>query len=197
MPRPAPAILILAAGASTRMRGADKLLQEVDGTPLILRAVRAACAVSPEIIVALPPASPRRAWLTDLPARLIEVPDRAMSASIRAGVAACAADALLIHLADMPEIGAAELGALAEAWRATDASILRAGTQDGRPGQPVIFACDHFPALEALTGDEGARPLLRGRDVPLHPLPGEAARIDLDTPEDWAAWHESRAMPRA
>ncbi|MEL6586700.1 MAG: NTP transferase domain-containing protein, partial [Pseudomonadota bacterium] len=64
--RPCPAILILAAGASSRMRGRDKLLEEIDGTPLILRAVRAACAVSAEVVVALPKGDrTRSAWLTD------------------------------------------------------------------------------------------------------------------------------------
>ncbi|MEM7489899.1 MAG: nucleotidyltransferase family protein [Pseudomonadota bacterium] len=186
--RPLPAILVLAAGESRRMRGDDKLLQEVDGTPLILRAVRAACAVSPEVLVALPPASPRRLWLTDTPARLIDVAARAMSASIAAGVAQCRRDGLMIHLADMPEIGAAEMQALVDAWARTDVPILRAATEDGTPGQPVIFAREMFPALARLTGDAGARSLLEEAGYATHPLPGQAARIDLDTPEAWAEW---------
>ncbi|MEM8852000.1 MAG: nucleotidyltransferase family protein [Pseudomonadota bacterium] len=186
--RSLPAILILAAGASSRMRGEDKLLQEIDGTPLILRATRAACAVSPDVLVALPPASPRRLWLTDTPARLIEVEDRALSASIRAGVAACTRDALMIHLADMPEIGAPELQMLAQAWAASAAPILRAGTQDGIPGQPVIFARALFSDLARLTGDEGAKPILQTKTPDLVRLAGQAARTDLDTPEDWADW---------
>ncbi|MEM7644998.1 MAG: nucleotidyltransferase family protein [Pseudomonadota bacterium] len=190
--RPIPAILILAAGASARMRGADKLLQDIDGTPLILRATRAACAVSPEVIVALPPASPRRLWLTDTPARLIEVEDRAMSASIRAGLAACTRDALMIHLADMPEIGAAEMQMLADAWTTSKSRTARAATEDGRPGQPVIFARPLFPALAELTGDTGAKPLLRKESPDVIRLPGQAAITDLDTPESWAAWHAAR-----
>ena len=37
-------ILILAAGASSRMRGADKLLQPIDGIPQIARIAKAAIA---------------------------------------------------------------------------------------------------------------------------------------------------------
>ena len=187
--RPPPAILVLAAGASSRMRGADKLLEPVDGIPLILRAVRAACAVSARVVVTLPPNSDRAAWLGDSPARRITVAGRAMSASIRAGVTALPdADAILIHLADMPDIAAPELQALADAWTTGTFGILRATAADGTPGQPVVFAREHFPALLSLTGDRGARDLLAGPGVAHLPLPGRAALTDLDTPEDWAEW---------
>lgn len=190
--RPAPAILILAAGASTRMRGADKLLEEIDGTPLILRAVRAALGVAAEVIVALPPASPRRAWLGDTGARVIEVQARAMSASIRAGVAACRSDALLIHLADMPEIDARALAQLSTAWTNGAVPILRATDADGTPGQPVVFDRSLFPALSELTGDAGARAIIARHTPETCALPGKAATTDLDTPEDWAAWRAAR-----
>ena len=193
MVREAPAILILAAGASSRMRGEDKLLREIDGTPLLLRAVRAACAVCDRVVVTLPPASPRRDWLGDSPARLIEVATPLMSASIRAGVAACPPGAVLIHLADMPEIGVEELTVLSEAWRAGTASILRAATEDGRPGQPIVFDAALRPALALLQGDTGARDLVSDGPVDLVALPGERARLDLDTPEAWADWDASRS----
>lgn len=190
--RLAPAILILAAGASTRMRGDDKLLQEIDGTPLILRAVRAALGVAAEVIVALPPASPRRAWLGDTAARVIEVPERAMSASIRAGVAACRSDAVLIHLADMPEIDATALAQLSTAWANGTAPILRATDADGTPGQPVVFDRSLFPALSEVQGDAGAREIIARHTPDTCALPGRAATTDLDTPEAWAAWRAGR-----
>ncbi len=186
--RPPPAILVLAAGASTRMRGADKLLEEIDGTPLILRAVRAATGAASEVLVALPPASERRAWLGDTGARLLEVAERAMSASIRAGVEVCRADALLIHLADMPEIDCHMIGRLCDAWMQCTAPILRATAVDGTPGHPVIFDRAHFPTLMALRGDGGARDVMAGAEVETCALPGRAAIVDLDTPEAWAAW---------
>ena len=187
-PRARPAILVLAAGAGRRMRGGDKLLETIDGTPLILRAARAACAASSEVIVALPPRSPRRAWLGDVPARIVEVAAREMSASIRAGVVACQGDALMIHLADMPEIGADDLELLARTWASTHAPILRATAEDGTPGQPVIFARPLFPELAALRGDAGARPVLQSHPVAHIALPGQRATTDLDTPEAWRAW---------
>ncbi|MGB3554869.1 MAG: NTP transferase domain-containing protein, partial [Jannaschia sp.] len=137
----------------------------------------------------------RRAWLGDTPARLIDVSDRAMSASIRAGVAACRADALTIHLADMPEIEASELQTVSDAWSATDAAILRATTTDGIPGQPVTFARALFPELAALTGDGGGRSVLARHPAASVALPGRSALTDLDTPEDWTAWRAARRDP--
>ncbi|WP_299813117.1 nucleotidyltransferase family protein [uncultured Jannaschia sp.] len=191
--RAIPAILVLAAGASSRMRGADKLLEEIDGLPLLLRAVRAACSVTPETIVALPPSSARRALLRDSPARIVEVPERAMSASIRAGVAACESAALMIHLADMPEIGAADLRTVARAWQETTGPTLRATSEDGRPGQPVVFDRTLFPALAVLSGDDGARSVLRAHPPALVALPETRALVDLDTPEAWVAWRAARS----
>lgn len=192
MPRDAPTILVLAAGASRRMRGEDKLLRPVDGTPLLLRAVRAACSVAGNVVVVLPRGHARRAWLSDLPAALVEVSDRAMSASIAAGVAACPPGAVAIHLADMPEIGAAELAAVVEAWRAGHAPILRAAAADGRPGQPVVFDAALRNELACLAGDVGARAVLSRHAVETLRLPARHALVDLDTPEDWAAWEADR-----
>ena len=47
-------VLILAAGNSSRMRGADKLLEPVGGQPLLRRVVEAAIAAGLEAWVALP-----------------------------------------------------------------------------------------------------------------------------------------------
>ena len=190
MARDIPSIVILAAGRSSRMRGGDKLLEEIEGTPLILRAVRAALRAAPEVVVTLPPASPRRAWLADAPVRVVEV-EGPMSASLAAGIGAVTRDAALVHLADMPEIGARELGAMARAWTASDAPILRATTEDGTPGQPVCFDRSLFAELAALTGDRGAREVIARHGFEAVPLPGRAALVDLDTPEDWAAWRAS------
>lgn len=190
--RPAPAILILAAGASSRMRGTDKLLLEIDGTPLILRAVRAALGVADEVIVALPVKSDRRAWLGDTAARIVEVEDPAMSDSLRAGVAACRADALLVHLADMPDVDVRALSRLSTAWTMGTAPILRATDADGTPGQPVVFHRDLFPELVAVRGDTGARDVVARHPWDTCALPGKAATTDLDTPEDWVAWWAMR-----
>lgn len=70
------AIVLLAAGASTRMKPADKLLEVIDGTPLLLRQLRRCCAASGKVTVVLHESdTKRRVWLTDSPARILTTPE--------------------------------------------------------------------------------------------------------------------------
>lgn len=190
-----PVILILAAGASSRMRGRDKLLEQVAGEPLLVRQIRVARATGVPVLVALPPGdSPRRTLVVQARAGVVEVADCAtgMAASIRAGVAMVpqTATGLLLMLADMPEIETTDLQRLLEAHAADAAVIVRAASTDGAPGHPILFPARLFAALRKVQGDQGARDLLVSAQVRLIPLPGNRALIDLDTPEEWQAWRE-------
>ncbi|MFD1808925.1 NTP transferase domain-containing protein [Gemmobacter lanyuensis] len=55
---PPSLILILAAGAASRMRGGDKMLEQVAGVPQLRRIVNAACATGAPVRVALPRTGP-------------------------------------------------------------------------------------------------------------------------------------------
>lgn len=184
------ALLLLAAGAAQRMRGRDKLLEEVGGMAL-LRGRALACleAGLGPVLVTLPPgAGARHAALAGLAVTPVEVARAAegMGASLAAGAAAVPPGmaGVMVLPADMPEITAADLRAVAAGFDGTRA--LRGTGADGTPGHPVIFPATALPALAALTGDRGARDLAAGaRPVA---LPGRHALTDLDTPEDWAAW---------
>jgi len=196
--KPLPVIL-LAAGASTRMRGRDKLLEEVDGQPLLRRQARLAQGIGP-VIVALPPAPhPRYTALSGLDVTALPIAEAAegMGASLRAAFAALPAQtpAAMVMLADMPELQAEDLARLAEAVDTdSDTLIWRAATSGGAPGHPIVFAAALFELLKQLTGDDGGRAVVqRAADrVYMVPLPGDRARLDLDTPEDWAAWRQGR-----
>jgi molybdenum cofactor cytidylyltransferase len=190
---PRPVLLLLAAGSSSRMRGGDKLLEDVGGEPMLARSTRAAIATGFDVIVALRPDRPdRERALEGLAVRRVPVLDAAegMAASLRGAVAAAPQGvAVAVLLADMPEIGAADLRALVAAFEAAGGdTVVRAASEDGRPGQPVIFPARLRPDLLALTGDAGGRDILRREEVHLVPLPGRRALTDLDTPEDFAAW---------
>ena len=182
-------IAILGAGASSRMAGGDKLLEPVDGEPLLRVLGRRALATGWAVSVTLPPDRPARdTALEGLGVTRVRVTDAAtgMAASFRA--LAQSRGPLMVVLGDMPEIGTAELVALIEAHRADPQSVIRAFSEDGQPGQPVLFPARLVPAMARLTGDAGAKALLVGEEVIEVPLPGQAALIDLDTPEDWARW---------
>jgi CTP:molybdopterin cytidylyltransferase MocA len=187
-------VLILAAGASARMRGGDKLLEPVQGAPLLRRVVTRALATGLPVLVTLDPARPARAAaLEGLAAKsvLVDAGMTGMAASLRAGVASLTADqAVLILLADMPDIDAADMALLITAYQSDPRFIWRATASDGTPGHPVLFPPWARAQLLALTGDVGAKPMLQAHAAQTRflPLPNNHATTDLNTPEDWAHW---------
>ncbi len=179
------------------MRGGDKLLERVDGQPQIARVVAAAVATGLPVLVALDPARPARiSALEGLAFQSVPVPDAAsgMAASLRRGLAVAPPGAVLVHLADLPDIGTEDLNRMITEHHVTPDLILRATDDSGRPGHPVLFPGWARPALADITGDRGARDLLQaeaGRQRSVA-LPGLRATTDLDTPEDWAEWRAAR-----
>lgn len=193
-------VLLLAAGHSSRMRGRDKLLEPVDrGIPLLVDRIETALGCAQPVFVTLPPRAdaPRRWQLAeDRAVTVIPVPDagQGMARSIAAGIAALPENAVgvMLLLADMPDLtGKDILDMLAEF---DGDRILQGSTASGTPGHPVVFPARDFAALQALTGDLGARDVLKANRFRLRPvaLPHDHARTDLDTPEDWERWRASR-----
>jgi CTP:molybdopterin cytidylyltransferase MocA len=193
---------ILAAGGSTRMRGRDKLMENVGGEPLLARQVRIARACGVPVLVALPAHDDRRAEIAragNAKVVLVDATPPGMGESI-ASVAAEAermgADGLLLLLADMPEIETDDLRAiLSAAVDSPGGAVVRGASEDGRPGHPILFPRDLFPSLRRLEGDTGAREVVASAGSPrLVPLGGKRALVDLDTPEAWAAWRATRPV---
>ncbi len=181
------------------MEGRDKLLEDVDGEPLLSRQLRRATATQRPVLIALPPGDgPRRAIADSHHAAVIEVADRdsGMSRSIAAlasEAGRCSADWLLLHLADMPDIEGSDFVKLLAEAAARPCAIVRAATREGRPGHPVVFPARFFAELQRLTGDAGARDIIgRTSDVHLVRFADGRAATDLDTPADWSAWRASR-----
>jgi len=191
------AIMIPAAGASSRMRGRDKLLERVDGLPLLLRQAHMALACNRDVLVTVPPGAAgkkRREVLRQsnrLTVRVITDASEGIAASLRAGAAWAQAhefDALMIVLADLPDLGCDDLQKLMQVAAEKPDLVIRAVDQTGSLGHPVIFPARLFSAIAELNGDQGARDLLRHEDVVTLPLAGGRATTDLDTPEAWARW---------
>jgi molybdenum cofactor cytidylyltransferase len=55
---------------------------------------------------------------------------------------------------------------------------------EGRRGNPVAFGARHLPALLALTGEHGARSLLRSEPVVEVAVDDPGILRDIDTPGD-------------
>jgi len=190
-------IILLAAGQSSRMGGRDKLLEVVDGVPLLRRqALMALATKAGPVFVTLPEAPhPRYDVIDDLDVTVIPVPDAAegMNASLRRGVAALPPDATaaMLLLADLPDLTTEDLiTCLRGVDLASNVSIWRGATEDGKPGHPIVFAAKHFAAFAKLAGDSGGRDIVAAAQdqTQLIPLPGQHARRDLDTPQAWEAW---------
>ena len=198
--RPVVSALVLAAGQSARMGGRDKLLELVGGKPLLRHIVDrvGASAVDDVVVVLAPEAAARAEALTGSGSRSVANPRAAegMGTSIAAGMAALRrdADAVMVVLADMPDVTEADFDRLIAAFDPEEGrAIVRATTEDGRAGHPVLFGRRFFELLASLEGDRGARAV-----VAEHPefvtdvvLAGRAAAVDLDTPEDWDAWRKT------
>ncbi len=189
-------IILLAAGASSRMLGVDKLREQIDGIPLLGR-IHTACLASraDEVIVVLRPCDALRRSTLSPKAKVVENPEsvQGMASSIRVGMTALDArcQAVVLVLADMPDVTAQDMNALMAAY-APDVgrSICRAKTANGVVGHPVLFGKAHFAELAALHGDVGARPVVaaNAKAVVEVSTKGEGARVDLDTPADWATY---------
>lgn len=188
-------ILLLAAGASSRMLGRDKLAEEVEGEPLLSRICRRAALTGLPVYVTIPNDAHPRTGLTGT-ARTVPVPDahEGMAASIRRGIAALpvGTEGVMLLPADMPELETQDLLHVAAHFHGKDGPILRATSADGQAGHPVVFPSRCFVALRDISGDQGARALLKLDKVQYVALPGHHAITDLDTPEAWAAWRAAR-----
>lgn len=192
-------ILILAAGTSSRMRGRDKLLEDVDGRPLLARVADQALATGQPVFAVLPgPDHARYDALKDHQVICFDVPDskEGMGGTMRGGVKRLPpCDAFMIALADLPEIEGVDYKAILDS-RKTDPDnlIWRGATEDGKPGHPILFDATLRPEFAKLSGDSGGEPIVKPlRDkTKLVPLEGKRARLDLDTPEDWQAWRNAR-----
>lgn len=189
------AALLLAAGASSRMRGEDKLTTKIEGEPLLRRSARTALDSQAEKLAVVFGAqmAARKAALEGLDYAAIENPQWSdgLGSSISCGMGTLSdCDGVLVLLADMPGVTAEIIDRLIQCFiqNHDPQTIVAPRSEEGR-GNPVLFGSGHFAALKALTGDTGAGRLLEDSlNLHLIEAEGDAIRRDLDTPEDWTAY---------
>jgi CTP:molybdopterin cytidylyltransferase MocA len=193
MSRPAASIgcAVLAAGASRRM-GRPKQLLPYHGQPLLRRAALVASASSVTCAAAVlgAHAAETMAVLHDLPIDLVENVhwDLGMSTSVRAAVEWARSrdcDGLLLAVADQPHLSVAHLNALIAA--SAGATRIAASAYGGVLGVPALFPWELFPRLESLSGDQGARSVLRHAAFRVVPVAWPEGAKDIDRIEDLEA----------
>ena len=191
------AIVILAAGASSRMRGRDKLFESVGGKPILTRLVQFAQGCG-DVYVTLPhPDHPRHNLLTDTRALPIYVPDAAdgMSASIKracAAVSETSATGMMILTGDLPDLTEAHFAQICAEWAKDETRYVQAKDRDGKPGHPVIIPKSGWDDIETLQGDIGLRKILREKRIEYVSFQDYGPTLDLDTPEAWDNWRAAR-----
>ena len=201
-PQQAPrvAVILLAAGRSTRMGGPNKMLADANGQPLVVHAVKAALASqSVEVVVVLGHMAEqvKAAIVQVVPTsrlRFVINPDFAegLSTSVRTGIAALGKDidAAIVQLGDMPGVNSALLDRLMAAFSPVEGRSICVPTSGGKRGNPVLWDRRFFPEIAKVEGDTGAKHLI-GEHADLVcevEMTGEAAITDIDTPEALAAW---------
>jgi molybdenum cofactor cytidylyltransferase len=186
------AAVVLAAGRSSRMAPRNKLLEFIEGKPLIARTVSAALdsGARPVMVVTGFEAERVGEALRGLKVKVVHNADHAqgLSTSLRTGLGALPrnSDGALILLGDMPKIGSEDLNALLAAFKCRETICVP--VRDGRRGNPVLWGAHYFPEIMRLVGDKGAKPLMAKYPehvIEVH-IDSEGIFSDIDTPLDLA-----------
>jgi molybdenum cofactor cytidylyltransferase len=180
--------ILLAAGAGIRF-GGRKLLHRLPGDiPVGLAALRNLRTALPDVVTVVRPGDEElHQLLAREPVRVIECAEAelGMGHSLAAGVAAAGgADGWVIALADMPHIRPDTIRAVARALE--QGAQLVVPVFAGERGHPVGFGRRFRDRLLALSGDTGARAIVKANPAALLLLEVDDPGVvqDVDTPAD-------------
>jgi molybdenum cofactor cytidylyltransferase len=186
-----PALILLAAGGSTRMGRAKQLLP-YRGTTLLRHAVNGALAsrCHPVVVVIGSEAPMMRAELSGLPVQIVTNLAWAsgIGTSIRAGLAALLAQAsppaVVIMLCDQPAVTGDVLNELIDRYQSTHSPIV-ASSYNGTVGVPALFASTLYDKLLELKNAEGARQIIFQYLDSTQQVPFPEGSNDVDMPEGY------------
>ena len=177
--------VVLAAGSGERF-GAPKQLAELEGRPLLEHSLRAMAAADLDrLVVVLGAWADEVLEQVDLHGAEPVVCERwaeGQSASLACGLAHLAElkpDAVVVGLGDQPRLSP---DAVTRVLAARDGAIAARATYGGEPGHPVVLAASLLGDLRDVTGDVGARALLRRAGVLEVACDDLGGGADVDTP---------------
>jgi molybdenum cofactor cytidylyltransferase len=180
--------ILLAAGSASRFGGGKLLAPLEDGTPLGVRALINLIACVDSVVAVVRPGDQALARaLSDHGANVAVCPYAAngMGQSLAWAIRATPlAQGWVIALADMPWIEIATTRRIADALERGAALV--AASHQGVRGHPVGFSRHFYAELAALSGDEGAKALVRrhARELQLIETDDAGVSRDVDTPTD-------------
>jgi len=194
-PGPRIAALLLAAGRSSRMGGPNKLLEPIDGAPMVARTAQRLLSSRARPIVAVlgNQADAVDRALGKLPVERVRNPAFAdgLSTSLKSGLAALPDDieGVVVCLGDMPLVTGRDLDRLIAAFNPLEGRAIVVPTRRGKRGNPVLWARRFFAEMAELAGDVGAKHLI-GEHAELVcevEMDTDSVLVDIDTPDALAA----------
>lgn len=192
-PREMVAGIVLAAGGSKRF-GDAKITLDWQGKPFLrhvsLTALQA--GLCPLYIISGAYPQEVNQAVRDLPVDIIENPHwrKGLSSSLKLGVQCLLEDdlvsAVIIMLADQPQIPPELLKAMLKKYQQTQAQIIAPFIGEQR-ANPVLFNRTVFADLLTVQGDQGGRELIQRYDLVRLNWQDPSILCDVDTPSDYTA----------
>ena len=199
--------IVLAAGASSRMGTPKALLTHADGRTFLRAACEslAAAGLSPVVVVL----GNHRALLEKELSEHVQTavcsprvavnpaPERGQISSMAVGLGALLGEPIsfaLIALVDQPALPKSVLARLIDA-ASREPEVVHIPLCRGVRGHPAAFPISLAKSLAHAGADESARDVIERLRIPVreHPVDEPAVLLDLDTPEELAAWRQTEA----
>ncbi|WP_431294838.1 nucleotidyltransferase family protein [Pedobacter sp. P26] len=185
-------IIILAAGSSSRL-GRSKQLLDYKGKTLLQNVINEALETNCQSVIVVLGANAEEIasqHQNDQVNLVInESWENGIASSIVAGLLTMVKnnseiESIIIAVADQVFIKMNNFNNLIEKQKETGKNII-ASTYAERIGTPVLFKKDYFEALLSLTGEEGAKKILKQYSQDVETVVFEHGEIDIDTETDY------------
>jgi molybdenum cofactor cytidylyltransferase len=185
------AILILAAGSSSRL-GQSKQLLEINGEPLLLHSAKTALqSKANKVLVVLGSEREKHdAILKGLPIEIHYNKDwkKGMGNSLKAGISNLTSfdiNAVIIMVCDQPLLSSLHLNTIIKKYLSSGAPLIASRYAD-TDGVPALFDKSLFSELLRLEDEQGAKKIINKYKTSLLSIDFPDGEIDLDTAEDYA-----------
>lgn len=185
-------IVILAAGASVRMKQSKQMLL-VRGEPLLTKSARIAVASNADHVVVVISANQEEHQhaILHLPVKTVHHVDsqNGIGSSLKYGLRelltqAPRTDAVIFMVCDQPLLTADHLNKIMDEHQSTHASIVASRYQDTL-GVPALFHKQLFPELLNIPDTHGAKAIIQQQNTDVHIIDFPEGSIDLDTPDEY------------
>ena len=183
-------IIILAAGSSSRMGEPKQLMMYKNKTFLqhiIAEAINA--NLEPVICVTGYQSDLITKSLTGMDVSIVYNPQwpEGMGSGISAGIKQLLVsdvDSIILAVSDQPHVSADLFGTM-QALKEQSGKRIVACSYAGTLGTPVLFGKDYFSQLKSLSGNQGAKNIVKLNMSDVCPVEFEKGNIDIDTKEDY------------